>query len=412
MNPNRRDVLRAAGVAGTAGVLGAVSGVAGSPVTALPVRAATASPLGTGAGPDPAQRWDPECDALMRSVLERGEAEKINRVLANWTTNGQPLPAGLPADVRDFIEEARKLPDWLDAGLMADADEFYKARSWYLSLIIGFTGGLMLSVIPREARAVYWSKGGSDMKDRIAKTYKLVYDSIALGAYGPQGRMAVTAVKTRLVHGAVRHLLPQSPHWKESASQELPISQLDMMRTWHSLATMGMRVLRNWEVRLPENQRAGLLHSWQLHGYMLGIDPAYLPKSWAQAESQAHRDFDPIMGPTPEGKRLASMLVDLGRELDLTLVTRPVLEAFTRYSLGDKLTDWMGLPRQPVWETLLETSWPISIKIREGVLPASALAPDVLHLLDEIAKTTQLIYLGELRPVNITIPTTNNPNYH
>ena len=76
---------------------------------------------------------------------------------------------------------------------MKGADTFYTTRSFYLSVIIGFTGGVMMSVIPRESRAVYWSAGGANMKDRIAKTYRLVYDQIAVGAYGPSGRAATTA---------------------------------------------------------------------------------------------------------------------------------------------------------------------------------------------------------------------------
>ena len=53
--------------------------------------------------------------------------------------------------------------------------------------------------------------------------------------------MIVTCVKTRLVHAAVRHLLPQSPHWAQSADEDIPISQDDIMVTWHSLPTTVMQ---------------------------------------------------------------------------------------------------------------------------------------------------------------------------
>ncbi|GAA1000097.1 oxygenase MpaB family protein [Nocardiopsis tropica] len=404
----RRDVIKAVGIVGTAG---AAAALGAGPALAAPDTAPPSSALGSGIGPDPRQLWDAEGDPLMAAVLERGDAERVNRVLAEWTTNGQPIPAGLPADVREFIEHARKLPDWLDPDRMRGADSFYQKRSFYLSTIIGFSGGLMMSVIPRESRAVYWSKGGSNMKVRIAKTYKLVYDSIAVGAYGPNGRMIVTAVKTRMTHGAVRHLLPQSPHWRRVATETKPISQADMMVTWHSLATMGMRVMSNWGIRLPEDERSGLLHSWQLHGHMLGIGDAYIPATWDQAEALAQQNLDPIMGPTREGVKLANMLVDLGRDIDGRILSRPVLEAFTRYSLGDKLTDWMELPRQPFWEGLLAATWPLYVGIREGALERNALPPELYHQMDELAKSLELAYLGEFRPVNITIPTTNNPNY-
>ncbi|WP_231855463.1 oxygenase MpaB family protein [Tsukamurella pseudospumae] len=402
---SRRHALRAAGV-GTAGA--GIAALTGRLGTGL----ASAEPgVRSTATPDSRTTWDPECDALMKSVLERGDVDRTNRALAQWTTNSQPVPDGMPSDVRDFIEEARKLPEWLDARLMKGADTFYTTRSFYLSTIIGLCGGIMMSVIPRESRAVYWSAGGADMKDRIAKTYRLVYDQIAVGAYGPNGRAATTAVKVRLTHGAVRHLLPQSPHWKKVADQPKPISQADMMVTWHTLATMGMRIMRNWGVHLPQDEVDGLLHSWQVNGHMLGIRDDYIPSSWDQAERQAQKDLDTIMGPTPEGVKIANMLVDLGRDLDGRIVSRPAIEAFTRYSLGDKLTDWMQLPPQPLYQGLLTATWPTYVAIREGGLTQAALPPELYHQMDQLANTFELVYLGGFRPINIAIPTGNNPNY-
>ncbi|SDR26198.1 hypothetical protein SAMN04489765_4332 [Tsukamurella pulmonis] len=401
----RRTALRAAGV-GAAGA--GVAALAGTLGTGL---ASAAPGIRADGTPDPQRTWDPECDRLMKSVLERGDAAKVNRALAQWETNSQAVPAGMPADVRDFIEEARRLPDWIDWRLMKGADKFYTSRSLYLSVIIGFSGGVMMSVIPRESQAVYWSAGGADMKDRIAKTYRLVYDQIAVGAYAPSGRAATTAVKVRLTHSAVRHLLPQSPHWRRVNKQPMPISQADMMVTWHSLATMGMRIMRTWGVHLPQDEVDGLLHSWQVNGHMLGIDDAYIPSSWDQAEKQAQVDLDSIMGPTPEGVKIASMLMDLGRSVDGTILSRPALEAFTRYSLGDKLTDWMQLPRQPILQGLLEAGWPTYVAIREGVLTQTAMPPEIYHQFDQLANTLELVYLGEFRPINIEIPTGNNPNY-
>src|ERR1044072_3603921 len=106
---------------------------------------------------------------------------------------------------------------------------------------------MMSTVIPKEARAVYYSKGGGDMKDRISKTAKLRYDIGTQNALCPAGEMIVTCVKTRLVHAAVRHLLPQSPDWSGAAPEDIPISQADMKVTWHSLPTTVMQKMRSWQ---------------------------------------------------------------------------------------------------------------------------------------------------------------------
>ena len=46
----------------------------------------------------------------------------------------------------------------------------------------------MSCAIPDEARAVYHSKGGEDMRDRVAKTAKLGYDIGTENAFDPTAR--------------------------------------------------------------------------------------------------------------------------------------------------------------------------------------------------------------------------------
>ena len=142
------------------------------------------SVAGAGAGEDPRWVWDELADPLVASLLDRGDVPLVNQLLRSWTYNSQPLPDGLPADVREFVEQARQLPSWVDHGKLQTAGD-YKKRGLYLGLLYGFGSGMMSCAIPNEARAVYYSKGGSDMRDRITKTGKLGHDIGDLNAYQP-----------------------------------------------------------------------------------------------------------------------------------------------------------------------------------------------------------------------------------
>src|SRR5690349_4616246 len=238
---SRRAILKA-------GALGAFTVAAPTPAKSLWTWSPTGSIAGSGAGADPRWVWDDEADPLVASLIDRGEVPAVNALLRTWTRNGQPLPDGLPADLRDFMESARRLPPWTDQAKLAKAVAFNTKRGLYLGVLYGLASGMMSTVIPREAKAVYYSKGGADLKDRISKTAKLGYDIGSLNAYQPSGQMIVTCVKTRLVHAAVRHLLPQSPYWPPVADEEIPISQRDIMVTWHSLPTTVMQKLVAWGV--------------------------------------------------------------------------------------------------------------------------------------------------------------------
>jgi hypothetical protein len=411
MEISRRKVLLGGSVVGAVGALGMAS-PAGA--RALWTWKPTGSVAGTGTGADPKWVWDDLADPLVADLLDRGDVPMVNELMRSWTYNSQPLPAGLPADVRDFVEEARQLPSWVDQAKLKTAGDFYKKRGLYLGLLYGFASGMMSCAIPNEARAVYYSKGGSDMRDRITKTGKLGHDIGDLNAYQPSGDMVVTAVKTRMVHAAVRHLLPQSPYWPAVGGYKpIPISQADIMVTWHSLATTAMGQLNKWQLRIPRAESDAFLHLWQVSAHMLGVLDEYIPASWDQANAQSAQVLTPILGPTPEGIKLADILLDIA-QLDLNgdgqSLLRPPLHALTRYMLGDEITDSLQIPREPYWDGVVAWAWPRFVAIREGAL-LLPLAPSISWVFDEILRTGVLFYLGEGQGISIEMPTANRTSF-
>jgi hypothetical protein len=410
--PSRRHVLMAGG---TLGALGALSVASPAQASSLWTWSPEGSVAGAGEGADPRWVWDEEADPLVASLLDRGDVSQVNNLLRTWTKNGQPLPDGLPADLRDFMERARQLPSWADQGKLATAFEFNQKRGLYLGVTYGFASGMMSTAIPREARAVYYSRGGADMKDRITKTAKLGYDVGSENAFQPDGEMIVTCVKTRLVHAAVRHLLPKSPYWTKSAEEKVPISQADMMVTWHSLPTTVMQNLVKWKVPIPAAESDAFLHSWQLTAHMLGIKDEYIPKSWDEANSQAEQVLDPVLAPTPEGVKLADILLNLGSVVDGGILSKPVLGSLTRFMLGDKIATWLKISRDPLWDRLIPTLWPPFVAVREGLLDITKAPKELREIywtFDEILRQGALLFLSEGKlPISIEIPQTNNPHY-
>lgn len=407
---NRRTILVSGGALGALGAMSMISPARARSLTDW-TWPADQSVAGSGTGVDPRLIWDEKADPVVSSLLEDGMVPEVNELLRQWTRNDQPLPDGLPSELREFMEEARELPSWTDQDKLAASVEFNEKRGLYLGVLYGLASGMMATVIPQEALSVYYSKGGANMKARIAKTAKLGYDIMSPNGYQPDGEMIVTAVKTRLVHAAVRHLLPQSPHWVEAAPEEIPISQADIMVTWHSLATTVMRNLVEWEVPMADEETEGFLHTWQLGAHMLGVDDEFIPASWDAADEQAEQVLDPILAPTREGVDLADLLLGLGEEVDAGIVSRPVLGAFTRYTLGDEIAEWLEIPREPVWDRALDRFWEPFIAVREGVLDTFPGTSTLYRNFDEILRRATLLFLSEAEPISIEIPTANRPDY-
>ncbi|MEU4998542.1 oxygenase MpaB family protein [Streptomyces sp. NPDC021622] len=400
---SRRKMLLTGGALGAVGALGMASPASARSAWTW---AASGSVAKAGEGADPQWVWDEEADQILGAVLDRGDVPKVNDLLRTWTRNDQPLPDGLPRDLRQLMDKARQLPSWADRKKLDTAAQFSTTKGIYVGALYGLGSGLMSTAIPREARAVYYSKGGADMKDRIAKTAKLGYDIGDLDAYQPQGSMIVTAVRTRLVHAAVRNLLPKSPGWSQtSGGQKIPISQADLMVTWHSLATLVMRKLLEWKVPVSRAESEAYLHVWQVTAHMLGVRDEYIPATWEAAEAQSKQLLDPVLARSDEGVKLTEMLLDIVAELDAG-VSRPLVSAFSRYTLGDRIGDLIGLSEEPFWQPLISKSWPLLVAFREKLIPLP-LVPQAAWAMEEALRKFVLLFLSEGRPIHLEIPDAN-----
>ncbi|MET9595488.1 oxygenase MpaB family protein [Streptomyces sp. NPDC006516] len=366
------------------------------------------SVAGAGSGADPEYVWDSATDPLMVSLLENGQVPAVNTAMKGWVNNNDALPSGLPAELRAHLQTYNKLPSWADPVKLARAADFNRRKDTYLFMLYGLGSGIMSTVIPREARSVYWSFGGADMKDRAAKTFTFGYDLSQLDAFKPTGQFIVTANKTRLVHGAVRHLLPQSPHWQAGADQTIPISVADILVTFHSLGTYVHRKMLDWKIPMSKADEEAFLHSWQVAIYLLGVPAEYIPQTWAAADAQSAQVLTPILAPTPEGLDLAEVLLGLTAEIDLG-VTRGFLNEFVRYALSDQVGDWLGLRRDYAAAALVRTVWPAFILFREGLSP---IAPGAFYMFDQFLRGVAMAFLNNgssSTTTPITIPTGNRP---
>ena len=228
----------------------------------------------------------------------------------------------------------------------------------------------------------------------------------AVNAFESSGQFVVTANKTRLVHAAVRNLLPRSPHWAAVADETIPISNGDILITFHSLGTYVHRKLLEWKVPMSAEDEEAFLHSWQVAISLLGVRDEYIPRSWPEAEAQSAQVLTPLLAWTDEGQKLAEDLLGLPSQVDLG-VTRGFMNEFVRYVLSDEIGDWLGLERDYASASLIRAGWPAYIAFREGLIPV---APAGFYLFDQFLRALAMMFLNNASSPTttpITIPTGN-----
>ncbi len=102
------------------------------------------------------------------------------------------------------------------------------------------------------------------------------------------------------------------------------------------------------------------------------------------------------------------MLLDIVAELDAGL-TRPLINGFTRYTLGNRTGDLIGLDKEPFWQPLISAAWPLLVAFREGLIPLP-LIPQAAWTVEEALRKFVLFYLSEGRGPSIEIPDANRPS--
>lgn len=359
---------------------------------------------------DPWKVWDDATDPLVASLLDNGQIPAVNTAFDKWVNNGDALPAGLPANLVTYLQQVNTLPSWADPVKLERAAQFNKRMSMYLFLLYGLGSGIMSTVIPREARNVYYSAGGADMQSRAAKTFTYGYDLSAIDAFKSTGHFVVTSNKTRLTHAAVRHLLPNSAAWRAVTNDQdfIPISNGDILVTFHSLGTYVYGKLTDWGIKISTAESDAFLHMWQVALHLLGVRDDFIPASWAAAKAQSAYVLTPIMAPTPEGINLADVLLGLVSQVDLG-VTKGFQREFARYVLSDKVGDWLKLPRDYASRALIEVGWPAYVAFREGLSP---IIPTGFSLFDQFVRGLAMLFLNNGTSTSytpITIPTGNRP---
>lgn len=391
--------------------LGVALGLAGA-VADMPKAWAWSSKgsmAGTDTTVDPFSVWDTAADPVAASLLKNDQVPAVNTAFQSWIHNSDPLPGGIPAGLTAYLKRVNTLPSWANPGLLAQSQAFNQKVGSFLFVSYGLGSGMLSTAIPVEARNVYYSAGGADMKARAAKTFTFGYDLTAKDAFDPSGNFIVTANKTRLVHAAVRSLLPTDAAWKSVTGEPTPISNGDILRTFASVGTFAHKNLQTWGVPVSDSDDAAWLHSWQVALALLGVEEQFIPKSWADAETQAAQILTPELGPTPEGIWLAKTLLGYV-EKPAAGVDTGFFSEFVRYLIGDKVGDWLQLPVDPVSRTAIEAGWPSFVRFDQGL---TSVAPAGADAFTAVVKGLSLLFLSNgtsPRYVPITIPSGNNPN--
>jgi hypothetical protein len=192
----------------------------------------------------------------------------------------------MPAKLRDFLTSALTLPAWTDDAAIGRAQKFLSDHVAATALME------IMFVVPERARysgevqVLHGAVGPHDSASAAGKADRFVTSLATPGSNGPTGDLLVNALKVRLVHAAVRHLLLAQTPW-DSAAYGPPISQIYLLAEWSLLTVSVGDTLAKVGAGMSQAQAADFLHTWRVLGTVMGLTADAMATTWADARHLA-----------------------------------------------------------------------------------------------------------------------------
>ncbi|MCG8313937.1 MAG: DUF2236 domain-containing protein [Pseudomonadales bacterium] len=308
---------------------------------------------------------DPLADAVvaMYKDLPAGQGRKL---LDKALEDGIGSVANPPQPLVDLFAQVDDEPIWLDRDKIKLACE--------VSRRVGVSGELVL----RNFALMGGYLGGAAAKPlvftgqldrmtprRLVETGKFWMDVTTIGGLERDQEGFKSAVRVRMMHAQVRAMLVNSDQWDMGWGH--PINQWDSMATILEFSSIFLTGLRALGFIFTKKEREAVIHLWRYVGYLMGVEERILPANEVDSMRALYLAAATVTGDDEDTQALGTALADAPYQFaentwvsqQLAGFERIMRIGYTRYILGDRAGDKLGLPR-----TAAKYFWPAQAPLR------------------------------------------------
>lgn len=348
--------------------------------------------LEPGLADNPALRADPLADATIARILGPGRPGGpdmaviglLNQEIARWQLNGDldgwraspGLPPDMAAALEDYVARARVLPEWADAAKIARAEVLFMEMSM-ASCTLLFCASLPQCYVMPDLSAVLHAAGQLEQHTdyRVRATAAMIFPVMMHGGLtDPAGGGVAQAIKVRLIHAMIRHLvlrgdvaealvaprrvppllltgtktMPQVlyAHGWDVDRLGLPCNQEELGYTLLTFNYVFLQGLRRLGLRLHRGDEEAYMHAWNVLGHVLGIDRDMMADTMDDAARMFAAIQEQARGrPRKDDPRPAlagALVATIQRYLPLRIL-KPFPVLLTRHLIGKDASRDLGL---------------------------------------------------------------------
>jgi hypothetical protein len=261
------------------------------------------------------QLMDKPSDDAVTAIYQSGSIAKLAELLKGMAKNDSHLSDETPLILKEFVEGelSRSFSD-------EDIEMFKKTHDIWVKHGMKFVFLLFFRALPytymaeKPANVLRITKLlETHTERRIIETAQFVFDVMDKNWWDPNHRGILTALKVRIMHSAMRHIILASEMRGEKWNDDWgkPISQEDLIATNQVFSLEFFKGMKMLGQELSVDEQAAWFHTWKTIGKIMGVEDQLICDSVADAWDLQHCVYDHLFNDeTHSGIGLAKALVE------------------------------------------------------------------------------------------------------
>ena len=297
-------------------------------------------------------RGDPAADETVAAIFKAGDTAAVAKLVSSLMRDDQ-APGALPAPVAEYFAKTGLVAARSSASVAAGERVFAEHGPEIMMLLCCYS--LPSSYAARKGvevlhRTAYLAKRPNR---RLFETSQMIVDVMSPGGMGPKGRGLRTTQKVRLMHAAIRHLIlaDKTTPWDV---QELgvPINQEDLLGTLMTFSWITLDGLAKIGSKLTPAEQQAYLEAWLNVGEHMGIEPALLPRTVAEAKATTELIERRQVAESAAGKEMMAALLGM-MQTNMPRHLKSVPGCLIREFLPSNVATFLGVPSHPLREEVI-----------------------------------------------------------
>jgi hypothetical protein len=261
------------------------------------------------------QVMDKPADDAVASVFESYDMKHLTSILKGMAKNDDFVSSELPEPMHDFVQkELTRQFTAEDIRLFNQAHEIWKKKGMDFIFILFFRALPYTYMAEKPANVLRMTKLlETHAQRRIFETAQFVFDVMDKNWWEHKHRGILTALKVRIMHSAMRHVILDSKKTGEKWNGEWgnPISQEDLIATNQVFSLEFFKGMSMLGLSLSIEEQKAWFHTWKTIGKIMGVQDELICKTVDEAWTLQHAVYAHLFkDETHSGIALAKALVE------------------------------------------------------------------------------------------------------